>query len=299
MGNYCRKLETDSQIELFVDGILCIEDEDEKRTAINLIAQAERNIKDYPLYPTLTHTDDRDFKFRDNSVRMKLRKQIIDELYTIARLDNDDEITLGRGGAVPRTGVKLEGKAFYVIGLPASGKSGVASKIADAYGCYVLDSDYAKRKLPEYTNQIGSATLVHEESDQLVFGDKGLITKCIGRKANVVIPKIGHNMDGVVTFCAGLKNAGYSVHLICVDLDRQKATQRAYKRYHATKRYVPLSLIFDAYGNQPTLNYFKIKQQCSDLFAGFAELSTDVPIEDPVKLIETHNIDGLDAIDWR
>lgn len=139
------------------------------------------------------------------------------------------------------------------MGPPASGKSGVSSKIADIYGCYILDSDYAKRKLPEYNNQIGAASLVHEESDALVFGDNGLMDRCVAMKNNVVIPKIGWNMKSVLDMCKSLKSAGYKVYLISVDLDRQKATQRAYNRFIKTKRYVPLSLVFDNYGNQPTL----------------------------------------------
>lgn len=245
--NYCRELVTDMQVEFFVDGILCIEDDTEKENAINAIAEAERNIKDYPKFPTLTHRDNRHFKYRDESVRKKLRIKIVKELFEQQRLDNDDEIEIEHGGACPQTEAKTEGKAFYIIGPPAAGKSGVAAKIADLFGCYILDSDFAKRKLPEYSNQIGSASLVHEESDELIFGDDGLITKCLQSKYNIVIPKIGHKLNGIMSFCNALKEAGYEVYLISVDLDRQKATQRAYNRFIKTKRYVPLSLIFDGY----------------------------------------------------
>ena len=54
MPDYARDLNTDIQAEKFVDRILGITDVGEKRQAINLITQAERNIKDYPLYPTIT-----------------------------------------------------------------------------------------------------------------------------------------------------------------------------------------------------------------------------------------------------
>lgn len=299
MPNYCRELVTDLQVECFVDGILCIDDETEKGNAINLIAQAERNIKDYPKFPTLTHRDNRDFKFRDENVRRKLRKQIVDELFEQKRLNNDDEITLTRGGAAPKTDIRFEGKAFYIIGPPAAGKSGVAAKVADAFGCFILDSDFAKRKLPEYKNQIGSASLVHEESDELIFGEQGLFVRCLKNRTNIVIPKIGHKLNSVISFCEGLKQAGYQVFLISIDLDRQKATQRAYRRFVKTKRYVPLSLIFDGYGNQATLNYFKIKQKHSETFSGFAQISTDVPMGQPIELVEAYNIDGLEKIDWR
>lgn len=299
MPDFCRELNTDIQVERFVDGILCIQDKDEKRNAINQITSAERNIKDYPMYPTLTHRDNRDYQYRDNEIRLALRKRIIAELFDNKRLENDDDLSLGIGGAAPITARKYERKAFYVIGPPAAGKSGVAAKIADTYGCYILDSDFAKRKLPEYTNQIGSASLVHDESDELVFGRNGLMERCMEKKTNIVIPKIGHNMSSIIRFCESLHNAGYEVYLISVDLDRQKATQRAYNRFISTNRYVPLSLIFDGYGNQPTLNYFKIKQQNSFAFSGYSQISTDVPIGEPAKLVEAINMAELRAIDWR
>lgn len=298
MPDFARDLYTDMQVERFVDGILDITDVSEKRNAINLVTQAERNIKDYPRYPTITHQDNRDFQYRDEKARERLRSQIVDELFKTTRVVNDDEITLGHGGAMPLSGVKYERTAFYVIGPPAAGKSGIASKIADQCGCYILDSDYAKRKLPEYTNQIGAASLVHEESNFLVFGENGLMDLCLQCGANLVIPKIGHNIMAIVKFCSGLKRAGYKVFLVSVDLDRQEATKRAYKRFIKTKRYVPLSLIFDGYSNQPTLNYFKLKQKNVDFFDGYCQISTDVPMGQPCEVIENINMDFVNTIDW-
>ncbi|MBM6897535.1 zeta toxin family protein [Pseudoflavonifractor capillosus] len=298
MPDYARDLNTDIQAEKFVDRILGITDVGEKRQAINLITQAERNIKDYPLYPTITHQDNRDFQYRDEKAREALRVQIVNELFTSKRIANDDEITLGRGGAMPLSDVKFERTVFYVIGPPAAGKSSIASKIADHCGCYILDSDFTKRKLPEYTNQIGAASLVHEESDFLVFGENGLMDQCLQCGANLVIPKIGHNIASIIKFCTGLKNAGYKVFLVSVDLDRQKATKRAYKRFINTNRYVPLSLIFDGYSNEPTLNYFRLKQQNMTCFDGYCQISTDVPMGQPFKVIESMNIDLLNDIDW-
>lgn len=192
-------------------------------------------------------------------------------------------------------------KAFYVIGSPASGKSTISSIIADVYGAYIVDSDFAKRKLPEYTNQIGSASLVHDESSHLVFDTKidSLLSRCFEHGNNIVVPKIGDNLDGILKFEEILTEIGYKVYLISIDLDRQKATQRAYNRYVSTKRYVPLSLIFDQYGNQPTLNYFKIKQLYRSRFEGFAQISTDVPFRTPAKTLEIENMNELIDINWR
>lgn len=273
--------------------------DDQKEAAINEITAAERNIKDYDYYPTHNHRENRHHKYRDDGARSKLRTEIINELFSHKRLGNDNDISLGSGGAMPTSNQVGIGKAFYVIGPPASGKSGIASNIADAYNCYLLDSDFAKRKLPEYTTQIGAASLVHEESDEIVFGADGLMEKCLEKHYNMVIPKIGHTISSTITFCSALKKAGYKVYLISIDLDRQKAVQRAYNRYVETHRYVPLSLIFDGYGNQPTLNYFKIKQQYHDTFDGFAQINTDIPLDTPVLVVESENIEMFDSIDWR
>lgn len=299
MNSYCRTLITDEEVEYFVDNILKLSsNKKNKRAAINSITAAERNIRDYNYYSTLTHTDNRDFEYRDEGVRIKLRKQILDELIQFKRLENEDNIKLRRGGAAPDSQVKAEKRAFYIIGPPASGKSYIANKIADNFSAYILDSDYAKRKLPEYKNQIGAASLIHEESDAIIFNySKGnLLNYCINHKYNMVIPKIGHNSESIYEFCKTLKEIGYDVYLISVELDRVKATQRAYNRYKKTKRYVPLSLIFDGYGNQPTLNYFKLKQLKKDVFSGFAQISTDVKLGDPSTLIEQESLSVFQTI---
>lgn len=298
MNTQCRNLESDMEIEYFVDGILKIKDKKEKRKAINSIAAAERNIKGYKYVPTLTHRDNRDFEFRDETKRNDLRNTIISELINFIRLDNDDKIKLGSGGAKPKTTPLKEKKAFYVMGPPASGKSLIANTLADAYGAYILDSDYAKRKLPEYTNQIGAASLVHEESDALVFNynHQSLQDMCIENSYNIIIPKIGHNMQKVINYCSMLREIGYSVYLISVDLDRKKATQRAYNRFKKSHRYVPLSLILDGYGNEPTLNYFKIKEYHSEIFNGFAQISTDVPINSTPILLAQSNLEKLNTL---
>lgn len=298
MWQYCRELNTDIQVEKFVDDILVISPS-EKRDAINRIAHAQRNIFTYNSFQTLDRQDCRDFGCRSDVKRENLRKKIIEELFAYVRLSDEEQISLNNGGARPLTEVKCEQKAYYVIGPPASGKSGICSKISDKFGCYILDSDYAKRKLPEYNNQIGGASLVHEESNKLIFHTDGLLDRCLDINANIVIPKIGHDMKSIRTFCEGLKKANYHIYLISVDLDRQKATQRAYKRFVETNRYVPLSLVFDGYGNDPTLNYFKLKQQFSELFDGFCQISTDCPIRGDINIIESINMDDLKSIKWR
>lgn len=293
MSDFCRTLITDIQIEQFVENILEIYNETEKRAAINLIANAERNMSTYFNHSTLHQEDYRDFSYRNEKIRLALRNEIINELFTLKRLNSDDDIALGQGGAAPRTHVMKEGKVFYLIGPPASGKSSIAAKIADTFGCYILDSDFAKRKFPEYKNQISAASLLHEESNALIFGENGLMDLCIREKSNIVIPKIGNKESSIKKLCTGFKEAGYSIYLISVDLDRQIATQRAFYRFKKTKRYVPLALIFDGYGNDPTLNYFKLKRSLHNIISGFCQISTNVAIGESYILEEEENFNMI------
>jgi shikimate kinase len=296
-NSYARSINSGRLVEEFVDNVLKIR-EPEKGEAINLILAAEKNMKGDEYFPTITHSDNRDYKWKTEAQREELRVKICEELSLMVRLDDDENICLGCGGALPKTSLKNEKKAYYIIGAPASGKSGISSAIADISGAYLLDSDFAKRKLPEYSGQIGAASLIHEESDTLVFSYKkiSLFEKCLNDGLNMVIPKIGSNLEKITEFSSLLTKAGYEVFLILVDLDREKATRRAYERFKTTKRYVPLSLIFDVYANEPTLNYYRIKNHSSKIFAGYALISTDVPKGDTPKLIENKNIDILNSM---
>ncbi len=302
MERCCRVLMRSADIEHFVKNILEIRGDKRIRTAITAIEQAENNIAVRKQKSTYSYEDFRDHQYRASEDREKLRLQVVRELISQQRPENDETLHLGRkgGGAAPRTPARQDHTAFYIVGSPASGKSGIANAIADAYGCYILDSDFAKRKLPEYAKD-GGASLVHEESDKLTFSyeNGNLLAHCLKNGYNIVIPKIGHNPQSVYDFCKSIRDsAGYRCFLISIDLDRFKSTARAYNRFVQTKRYVPLSLIFDSYSNEPTLGYFRLKQrnERDSLFEGFAQISTDVEKGKSAKLLEQINIDLVSKI---
>jgi len=278
MKSFCRPLDNDRLVEDFVLNILEISDDRQCNNAINLIVNAELQLKGLGNKSTLNHDSFRDRKYLTDEKRKELRKRIFEELISNERLENDDDIILGRGGALP-TGkqVTKNKQAYIIIGLPASGKSTIANIIADKYCCMILDSDYAKRKLPEYTKPAG-ASLVHDESDEIVFGEQNtidfnLLEFCCACGNNIVIPKIGHKQNRILDLARTLVDWEYSIHLILISLDRQKATKNAYRRFKKTKRYVPLSLIFDEYSNEPILTYYRIKE--NELFTSYGAISTD------------------------
>jgi predicted kinase len=244
---------------------------------------------------TLSFEDNRAAKYREDDARWGLRETVIKELITKKRLADDDKIELGNGGALPKTSVKNERKAFLLIGPPASGKSGLANAVADDYGAVIIDSDYAKRKLPEYKQDYG-ATLVHAESGEITYGFeknpfqvKSLYELCVKKGHNLVIPTIGDNQSKLLSFAENLKNPhGYEAHLILVALSKRKATIRAALRSYKTRRYVPLSLIYDIWGNDPWLAYFYLRCKAPNFFKSFGAISTDVSMGEKSVRIDMH-----------
>ncbi|MEN2282234.1 zeta toxin family protein [Algoriphagus sp. SE2] len=298
MHPFSRRLDDSDLIEHFLVNVLEFKPKNLEDVIVQ-IKNGEIQIKSYPDEDcTLRSTKHRSRKYAGNSIRWELRSQILKELFSEKRLDQDDEIALGIGGALPNVASKAEKKAIVITGLPASGKSSIANKLADKLGALILDSDFAKRKLPEFKDGPGSASLVHEESDLLIFGSnqikipidfKPLFQLAIEMGYNLVIPKIGHTLNGVVKLGKTLKDLGYETHLVCVNLDRKKATIRAINRYITSKRYVPIGLIFDGYANDPLGTYFLIKDGIDvdgTPYDSFALISTDVELGSPPRILQ-------------
>ncbi|MBD8515196.1 zeta toxin family protein [Photobacterium sp. CAU 1568] len=223
--------------------------------------------------------------------RDEITKSILSDLIHRPVLEDDDHIRIGVGGAMPRSGVISEKKAVILIGLPASGKSTVASKIAEQLGSVIIDSDFAKRKFPEMSFPTGAAW-VHKESDKIVLGDPpSLVTFSMNYSHNLVIPKIGSKPKSIRTLRDILTNVGYEVTLGLVWLDPIKALKRAIERYQISKRYIPIKKIFDEYGERPSEVYDLIKND--DEWSGFFKVSTDVDKgSDPI-VIESNGLNFL------
>jgi hypothetical protein len=248
------------------------------------IVNTELNIENFDdKQITLKGKAYRNLYHRKDDERILLKKKIVGELLTKKRLDNDERIAIGKGGALPQSGnFKQDANAYIITGLPASGKSGIANKVAEQTGSIILDSDYAKRKLPEFKCLPFGATLVHEESDEIIFGKsltsgyKSVFETISEFNVNIVVPKIGHNYNSLETLIETLKKEKYNVHLTLVELDRKKATRRALERFIKTNRYVPLGVIFDSYSNNPTVTYYRIVTEKKNDLSSFGVLSTDV-----------------------
>ncbi len=285
MQNYSRPLNTNISVEDFLTYTLDFDYKKEVilNSIVTKIVDGELGVTRFNTEnQTISSKEMRDGKYREDSRRWELRAQIIDELFTKKRLSNDENILLGKGGALPRRGLKFNRQAFILIGLPASGKSSISTSIAEDYGAIILDSDYAKRKLPEFQNHLYGASIVHEESSQITFGFennplklKSLYEHSIERESNIIIPRIGQNPQSIIELAEVLKKKkNYDIHLILVSLPRRDATIRAIYRYNTTNRYVPLGLIFDKYGNDPSHCYYYLRCKFNSHFKSFGVIST-------------------------
>ncbi|MCL2036475.1 MAG: zeta toxin family protein [Oscillospiraceae bacterium] len=273
MIGYLRNLKSNIDIEQFAENVLDLS-ENEVESAVRDIADEEVWVEERCNYPTSNAKEFRDRAYRDDNKRKKLRELVVKELFEFERLEDEDETRLGKGGAKPIGSQPKDNKiCCLIIGLPASGKSGIANVIADKTGSYLIDSDLAKRKLPEFLKEKAGASLVHDESTEIT--DK-LLDRCMKLGYNIVYPKIGNDFDSIKNLCETFKSKGYEINLTLVGLDRKLATQRAYNRFRETGRYIPLSLIYDGYANDPTLTYFKMRQQESHLLSGYAHLDSNV-----------------------
>ncbi len=238
----------------------------ERSKVATKLRDAEATVNNVHGLTTLHREDCRHERYRSSVARQELHQKILQELCSLPRIDDDDQIKLGVGGALPRTGsARSDRNAYIVTGLPASGKSTLVNKIADDLGAVIVDSDFAKRKFPEFDSSAG-AQLVHEESALIVEGgdadehgevEPSLLGYCRELGLNIVMPKIGHNQRSIEKLRDALKSSGYHVHLTTVVLSRSQATVRALHRFLETSRYVPLGLVFDNYANDPALTYYK------------------------------------------
>lgn len=289
-SGFRRTLNTQIAADEFVENILGIPDDDGRLAA--QIVCAELGLQILEDSPTISNRNYRVAKYRSNKERQRLHDIILSELINMEQLDNDDDIYLGHGGAKPKN-IQANAQAYIVSGPPASGKSKIADTLAAENGAYILDSDYAKRKFPEYHFYDGGASLVHKESDQIVFGGqtgKYLFEYCVYSRCNMVIPLVGRTPQSMTGICDKLIASGYSIHIVNVVLEPGKCAARAFQRFRDSKRYVPLSYIVDEVGDKPEVVYFRLKRQFKDdpNFKSFTQLSTDVsPGQPPVVLEKT------------
>ena len=203
---------------------------DESQTMDENIQRAESLAQEY--LDTFGTTDQ-----INTPARQELRREIADKLY-------------GKGAA------KKEGKVWLVLGVPASGKSTISDPIMEREGALLIDSDEAKKLLPEFSNGL-LAGAVHEESSDIATN---VMERAIANHDNIVWPLVGKTRTSIDEKVQKFKEAGYEVNLVYVDLPIEKAIERTKARFRHTGRLVPPRYL-QSVGLKPKQNYDKIKTE--------------------------------------
>lgn len=174
-----------------------------------------------------------------------------------------------------------EKQAFIVFGLPASGKTtGVVPLLSKEYNAMVFDGDRSRIILPDYKDKMGNPHFKAELKEI----EKMAIGKAIQKGYNFI-----HNIvyrektcKPLEAYLKRLKDNGYNVHLVFVDISPKKAATRARKRFEQTGRFLdPYEIL--SMGKKYRLLYSKLKTKGN--FDSYTRYSTDVPAGQSAKRI--------------
>lgn len=196
--------------------------------------------------------------------RQKLRSGVLEQLYQRGSYSSETHDYTGE--------IAQERRADIVIGAPAAGKSSVlVDPLSEQHKSRVIDSDDAKKLLPEYDDGKGAGN-VHRESSNI---RDDLKQAAMSRGENIVWPTVGDKLDKLLSSIQEFRDNGYSVYLHLNELSAGKATGRALGRYLSTGRFVDPEVVLKV-GDKPTQNYNYIRQQ-EGLIDGYSHYSNDVP----------------------
>lgn len=199
--------------------------------------------------------------------RQKLRSEVLERLYRRGSYSSE---AVGEDKYVGE--VARERRADIVIGAPAAGKSSVlVDPLSEQHKSRVIDSDDAKKLLPEYNEGKGAGN-VHRESSMI---RNDLLVRAVENGDNLVWPTVGDKLDKLLRDIQNFRDNGYSVYLHLNELSASKATGRALGRYLSTGRFVDPEVVLKV-GDKPTQNYNYIRQQ-EGLIDGYSHYSNDVP----------------------
>ena len=164
--------------------------------------------------------------------------------------------------------VKKEKKAIIMMGAPAAGKSSIAEEIARKQRMAIVDADEIKKTLPEYEGGVG-ANAVHKESKELAHV---LLDRQSSQGKNIIIPRVGEDVDSFAFETKMLKEKGYTVELMYMNVEPNKSIMRMVNRFIQTGRIIKLSYV-KGIGNKPQLVYNKLKGK----YNGYAEIDNNQP----------------------
>lgn len=241
-------------------------------------------------YSTYRSTMYRNCFYKSFNERFALRKKVLNELISYCNITNEKNIHLGIGGCKPIT-YPTHKKFFLLIGLPSSGKSYIANIISLVIGAYIIDSDYAKRKFPEFSISPCASSLLHEEANKITYSKlgKSLFNYCLNCKYSMVMSRVGHISDSLTSHLLLLNDHGYDIYLIFIDINVTESILSSYQRFCITGRYIPLCKIIYEYKSLPEKTYHFIKQK--EYMTGYAWIKTNIKRE--YNILEKNCLDQL------
>ncbi len=200
----------------------------------------------------------------------------IDRLYDQSKSLAWTDDGLPYPGPATRTGDKT---AVIVLGPPASGKSSISNPIARKYDATIIDSDEAKKLLPEYAGGVG-ANAVHTESKAIINQMEQL---AIDEGDNLVIPTVGENADKIRGKVERYRNAGYNVQVVDVQVPAEEAAIRMFRRFYKTGRMIPTDYL-NKVGNKPSATYDILRKE--GIADGYTRIDNTVAIDQPRPVLE-------------
>lgn len=201
--------------------------------------------------------------------RIKLREGWVQDLmnYGSAR----DAFVDGKRTTVYDGIVRQDRRIDLIVGLPSSGKSSaLVDPISFKYKSRLLDSDEAKKLIPEFDDGWGAGR-VHEESSQLLTD---AFVMSLENGDNIVMPILGKSVNSIEKRVKAARQFGYEVYVRMCDLPANKAAARNLIRFINTGRFVDLEQTSLAALNGPAESFDAVVKKGE--IDGYTEVSNDV-----------------------
>lgn len=194
-------------------------------------------------------------------------KYVINGEYTIERkLLHNEIIDSFLKGQLQQ---EQEPEAILLGGGSAAGKSSIGELVIKGYklqkqNMIWIDPDKIKEKIPEYQDAMESediesmkqaAFLVHDESSDITMK---LLKICMKRKLNFMYDGTMKNEVKYIKLIQQLRQAGFSIKAIIVDVPIKVALERSNMRFKVTGRLVPEHIIEESHMRVAT-TFSKIK----------------------------------------
>ena len=237
-----------------------------------LISMQNAEIKRRAKYPTIDI---------NTPERIALRQQIIQDYFECFQ------------------GTQKNKVAAVVLGQIASGKTSYCKQLMFNSHAFVVDVDYIKQGYQSMDGlradfDEGKGTdQIHEEASML---SKQVLSMALNQGYNLIIPKTGISYNSIEKIVKSLKQKGYDVSMVYIDLPIEKCIERNYFRFaDEITSGIPSRLIpFDAIkriDDKPFLTFAKfLKEKDRGLVDNFIALSNDVEMGHPMQQIPLEDI---------